>query len=50
MVEQQQSVLKDIPFCMVFRPTEKEFEDFAGYMEKCDQICKTGIFKVSQLY
>lgn len=39
-------ILKDIPLCKVFRPTEKEFLDFASYMEQCDRLCNTGIFKV----
>lgn len=39
----------DIPLCPEFRPTEEEFSDFSGYLEKCvDSIGTIGIFKVSK--
>jgi hypothetical protein len=34
----------------VFHPTEEEFSDFSGFLEKCvSQIGTIGIFKVSLL-
>jgi hypothetical protein len=37
-----------IPKCHVFFPTEDEFQDFMGYLTKCEQQVKSdGIFKVS---
>ena len=39
-----------IPLCPVFRPTEQEFSNFSGYLEKCvAQIGTIGIFKVSKI-
>lgn len=40
------SVLEEIPFCDVFYPTQQEFSDFQGYLEKCVTKAKSGIFKV----
>lgn len=41
---------EEIPYCEVFHPTNQEFSDFAGYLEKITRISKSGIFKVYQSF
>jgi hypothetical protein len=41
--------IEDIPYCDVFYPSQTEFKDFSGYLDKVTKIAKSGIFKVIYL-
>ncbi len=38
-----------IPYCDVFNPSTKEFQNFSVYLEKIAKQAKTGIFKVKEI-
>jgi hypothetical protein len=44
----KEEALDAIPLCPEFHPSEEEFKDFQGYLEKCvARVGSIGLFKVS---
>ena len=40
---------EEINYCETFYPTEQEFQDFKGYVTRCESLAKSGIIKVTYL-